>query len=113
MRKAKRLSILTAAFAALAILSGCVVMGPQTTIPQGAYEPSVGGWEMTPEGRTMRASSADANWEDGNGDARAIAPGETLTIAELEGPGRINHIWFTMMSASIVHPRTTTWAVRF
>ena len=44
----------------------------------------------------MRASSADPNWKNGNGDARPIAPGQTLTLAELTGPGRIAHIWFTI-----------------
>ncbi len=48
--------------------------------------------------RAMRASSSDPNWEHGNNDARQIAPGETLTIAQLEGPGRIAHIWFTIAS---------------
>ncbi len=42
-----------------------------------------------------RASSADPAPE-GNWDARPIQPGETLTLAELEGPGRIAHIWFTI-----------------
>lgn len=46
--------------------------------------------------RAMRASSSDPNWENGNGDARPIAPGETLTLAELQGPGKIAHIWFTI-----------------
>ena len=46
--------------------------------------------------RAMRASSSDPNWENGNGDARGIAPGGTLTLAELQGPGRIAHIWFTI-----------------
>lgn len=46
--------------------------------------------------RAMRASSSDPNWENGNGDARNIAPGATLTLAELQGPGRIVHIWFTI-----------------
>lgn len=46
--------------------------------------------------RAMRASSSDVNWENGNGDARPIPPGRTLTIAELDGPGRIAHIWFTI-----------------
>ena len=32
----------------------------------------------------MRASSSDPKWQDGNGDARPIAPGGTLTLAELE-----------------------------
>lgn len=46
--------------------------------------------------RAMRASSSDPNWQDGNGDARFIAPGGTLTLCELQGPGRIAHIWFTI-----------------
>ncbi|HNR35694.1 MAG TPA: DUF2961 domain-containing protein [Candidatus Hydrogenedentes bacterium] len=49
-------------------------------------------------GSTERVSSCDANWVNGNGDARSIAPGGTLTIAELEGPGRITHIWNTIAS---------------
>lgn len=48
---------------------------------------------------TRRASSADANWEDGNNDWRAIPAGETVTIAELEGPGVITHIWNTIGGA--------------
>lgn len=46
--------------------------------------------------RAMRASSSDPNWVNGNGDARPIDPGKTLTIADLQGPGRIVHIWFTI-----------------
>ncbi|MCL4694110.1 MAG: DUF2961 domain-containing protein [Candidatus Hydrogenedentes bacterium] len=49
-------------------------------------------------GRTMRASSSDPNWAVGNGDARPIEPGDTLVVAELEGPGVINHIWNTIAS---------------
>ncbi len=48
------------------------------------------------EGRAMRASSSDPNWRNGNGDARPIPPGETLVMADLRGPGRINHIWNTI-----------------
>ena len=51
--------------------------------------------ELQP-GRTMRASSSDPNWHNGNGDARPIPPGETLVIADLEGPGEIRHIWNTI-----------------
>ncbi|HSW46020.1 MAG TPA: glycoside hydrolase family 172 protein [Phycisphaerae bacterium] len=54
------------------------------------------------DGRGMRASSSDPNWQDGNEDARRILPGETLTIADLEGPGVIRHIWFTI---SALDPR--------
>lgn len=45
---------------------------------------------------TRRESSSDPNWQDGNADARPISPGETLTIADIEGPGKIVHIWCTV-----------------
>ena len=51
------------------------------------------------EGSTQRASSSDANWRDGNGDARPIEPGGTLVLADLKGPGVINHFWNTIASS--------------
>lgn len=47
-------------------------------------------------GETMRESSSDPDWRDGNADCRYIPPGMTLTIADLEGPGVINQIWNTI-----------------
>ena len=54
------------------------------------------GLERLKDFKTRRDSSSDANWRNGNGDARPIAPGATLTVAELEGPGKIVHIWCTV-----------------
>ncbi len=45
-----------------------------------------------------RASSADPS--GGNLDMRRVEAGKTLTLAELQGPGVINHIWFTFMYPS-------------
>ena len=47
--------------------------------------------------KSKRASSTDPNF-DGNGDSREIQPGETLVIADLDGPGIINHLWNTSAS---------------
>jgi len=57
---------------------------------------------------SRRSSSADPDWQNGNGDCRPIKPGETLTLAELEGPGRITHIWFTITAEDKFYPRTMT-----
>ena len=57
------------------------------------------------EGRARRASSSDPNWKDGNWDARPVPPGTDLVLAELEGPGQINHIWFTISSPEKGYPR--------
>ena len=46
------------------------------------------------DGRSMRSSSTDVNF-DGNDDSKLIQPGETLVLADLEGPGIIKHIWNT------------------
>jgi D-arabinan exo alpha-(1,3)/(1,5)-arabinofuranosidase (non-reducing end) len=43
-----------------------------------------------------RVSSYDRS--GGNGDARAIAPGETLTLLNEAGPGLITHVWVTIAS---------------
>jgi hypothetical protein len=79
--------LLTCAAAALA----CSVTWAQ--LPQG--NPLLG-LENLRDTQAMRSSSSDPNWREGNGDARGIAPGETLTIADLSGPGVITHIWFTI-----------------
>lgn len=54
------------------------------------------GLEQLKKFQTMRVSSCDPNWQDGNADNRPINPGETRTLAEIEGPGKITHIWFTI-----------------
>lgn len=48
------------------------------------------------EGRSRRSSSFDRS--GGNSDYVKIPPGETFTLAEIEGAGRITHLWFTISS---------------
>lgn len=60
------------------------------------------------DGRTMRVSSSDPDWRSGNRDARPIPPGETLTIADMDGPGAIRHIWFTVNSEDPRYGRSLT-----
>jgi len=44
--------------------------------------------------RAARESSYDRT--GGNSDRKEIKQGETLTLAEIDGPGQITHIWFTI-----------------
>ena len=60
------------------------------------------------QGRSMRASSSDANWQSGNKDSRGISPGEEQIIADLDGPGVIHHIWFTIHSPELQFGRSLT-----
>lgn len=48
-----------------------------------------------------RASSYDRS--GGNGDAREILPGATLTLLDSDGPGEVTHIWFTIASEDPNH----------
>jgi hypothetical protein len=41
-----------------------------------------------------RSSSAETT--GGNADARTISPGETMTVLDVDGPGMVSHIWFTI-----------------
>jgi hypothetical protein len=50
-----------------------------------------------------RASSTDPNGR--NNDSRRIEPGQTLTLMDVQGAGRITHIWFTINSPSPDHLR--------
>ena len=54
------------------------------------------GLEQLKDFTTRRDSSSDPDWRNGNTDRRAIEPGGTLTLAELEGPGIITHVWCTI-----------------
>ena len=50
-----------------------------------------------------RASSADPT--GGNGDCKWIAPGDSLTLADIDGPGMIHHIWSTVWHPDPDHLR--------
>jgi hypothetical protein len=54
------------------------------------------GIEISKNFRSMRSSSSDTSWVNGNWDARPVPAGETLVLADLKGPGRITHIWCTL-----------------
>ena len=73
------------------------------TFPLAAQDPSA--WLTTlPEAKDYvqhRASSYDRS--GGNADFRTIAPGETLTLLDDEGPGLISHVWFTIASDDPQH----------
>src|SRR5689334_20426827 len=55
------------------------------------------------EFRALRSSSADPT--GGNADARRVEPGQTITLADISGHGRITHVWFTIASPSPDHLR--------
>jgi hypothetical protein len=52
-----------------------------------------------------RASSTDPKLR--NGDNRFVGPGKTITVADVKGPGRFTHLWFTIASNDPDPLRTT------
>src|SRR3954464_7125621 len=48
-----------------------------------------------------RISSTDLTGR--NADMRQVAPGETFTVMDVDGPGTITHIWFTIADGEPYH----------
>jgi hypothetical protein len=61
-------------------------------------------------GRRMRHSSGLFDPES-NADSYRIEPGETVVLADLDGPGEIQHIWFTIGAEDRRYPRTLVFRI--
>jgi len=77
----------------LALLSVCFI-----SIPLFSQSPdtSLSSLPQAKDYVQHRSSSYDRT--GGNADARPIAPGETLTLLDENGPGLITHVWVTIAS---------------
>ncbi len=83
------------AFGFCLFLAGCA--GPSEGAGHsGAMGNPLGGLERLKNFETRRASSCQPDWRNANSDNIPILAGETATLAELEGPGKIVHIWLTI-----------------
>jgi hypothetical protein len=85
--------------AALALLSAADPL--QAQVPEDMAAPK--------HFRALRLSSADPRHH--NGDSRPIAPGATLDLGQIEGHGRITHIWFTIAGKSPDHLRELVFRI--
>ncbi|MEN6449657.1 MAG: glycoside hydrolase family 172 protein [Thermoguttaceae bacterium] len=86
-----------------ALLLPCGIAQSQT--PSGN---PLSGLERLKTFETMRASSSDAKWQNGNDDWQPIAAGKTLTLADLKGPGLITHLWLTIDHEAPFYSRLLT-----
>ncbi|HZR19556.1 MAG TPA: glycoside hydrolase family 172 protein [Verrucomicrobiae bacterium] len=68
----------------------------------------LGDLEKLKDFQTMRTSSSDPDWKNGNSDSRPIEPGGALTLATLDGPGQIVHIWCTIAHPDAFYSRLLT-----
>jgi len=95
--KKHRILALSAAMAFLAAFTGCVQ--PQALRISDPYALT------KPKDFTAhRASSNNPDWNS-NDDSKRPIPGETTVLADLKGPGVINHIWMTIADNEYGWPR--------
>jgi hypothetical protein len=64
---------------------------------------SLAGLPFLRDARRRRASSYDT--AGGNADFWLLQPGETRTLAAIDGPGCVRHIWMTLASRETAYPR--------
>ena len=71
------------------------VFGLMVSISASAQIPS---WMPDPTQQQTYAlhRSSSAEITGANADARTVTPGQTMTILDVDGPGMISHIWFTL-----------------
>jgi len=50
-------------------------------------------------------ASSENRYVGSNDDSKRIMPGETLVMADLSGPGVVNHIWLTVADNEYAWPR--------
>lgn len=62
------------------------------------------------DGKRMRNSSGLFDPES-NADSFRIEPGETVVLANLDGPGEIQHIWFTIGAYERRYPRSMVFRI--
>ena len=78
-----------------AILATVALWAAPALAQQSSGNP-LSGLERLKNFESMRSSSSAPDWRNGNGDARPIEAGGTLTLGEFQGPGVITHIWCTI-----------------
>jgi hypothetical protein len=81
-----------------------LLAGAGTALAGQPLNAGLGDLMLPQDGVSMRASSSDTDPE-GNRDWAVIEPGETLILADLEGPGVITHLWNTIDSEEPFYAR--------
>lgn len=86
-----------------------VVFGVITCMANLTHAQSLADLARPQEGRSMRSTSTqrtpEGGYAHGNGDNSRVAPGETKTVLDAQGPGVVTHMWFTFLA-----PEPHAWA---
>jgi hypothetical protein len=86
------------------------ILALKTAVSLAQLDPGnpLNGLEQLKDFQSRRESSSDPNWRNGNADSRPIAPGATLTLADVNGPGMIVHFWCTIAHSDPYYSRMLT-----
>jgi len=60
-----------------------------------------------------RRATSNNIYVDSNDDSKKIIPGETLVLADLEGPGIVTHMWITVAANEYAWPRLLRFRVYY
>lgn len=60
-----------------------------------------------------RRATSNNIYVDSNDDSKKIIPGETLVLADLEGPGIVTHMWITVAANEYAWPRLVRFRVYY
>ena len=82
----------------LFVLSGLLTLGTLKVVAQVSSQLA-----LPQPYKALKVSSADPTGR--NGDARGIAPGQTLVVADIKGAGEFTHLWMTIAAQSKDHLR--------
>jgi hypothetical protein len=74
-------------------------------VATGALAQVESGWQQRVTAQQTYVQHRESSYDrsGGNADARKIEPGETLTVMDVNGPGEITHIWFTIAGGGPNH----------
>ena len=92
---------------ALSLLASVAVAQPSLT---GPFDPLA--FSQLKDFSAHRSSSNNPDWNS-NDDSKRPIPGETVTLADLQGPGIVTHIWVTIAANEYGWPRLLRFRVYY
>jgi len=84
-------------------------------VAPGQAPPDFPGLAQLPQLKDFKAlrSSSNNPDPDSNDDSKRPIPGETVVIADLQGPGQVNHIWLTIAANEYGWPRLLRFRIYY
>jgi hypothetical protein len=92
---------------ALTLLASAAIAQPSLT---GPFDPLA--FSQLKDFTAHRSSSNNPDWNS-NDDSKRPIPGETVTLADLQGPGIVTHIWVTIAANEYGWPRLLRFRVYY